>query len=138
MKVTTGDHYLAFVLMEECRNKIINTWPSSHEVTVCHHVTLRYNIRSEDIESLQALIDSNPKFEIDGLVTSDSIDFFRVLVNGRMIETDQSKTHLTFTRKSDAENKHSNNVIRGEIKQTGIISARRIIDGYFQLIKKYK
>ncbi len=80
MNVVTGNHYLAFVLSEECRNKLLSLYFTQHPVHVCHHVTLAFKFGEDDIPHLQELVDSNPKFEVNCLVTSDTIDFFRVLV----------------------------------------------------------
>ena len=133
-RITLGSHYLAFVLTEECRKEILSLYHKFHEVHVCHHVTIQFAITEDKLDYLQNLIDSNPRLEINGLVTSDRIDFFRVLVNGKLIQTDQSFSHLTFTRKANARNRDSNLVLKGEIPHTGLLSAGGVLEGHFELI----
>jgi hypothetical protein len=136
MIVTLGNHYLAFVLDDDCRKRYLGLYTKSHPVQVCHHVTLAYNFTQEDLPRLQALVDSNPSFELNCLILSDTIDFFRVLVNKRLLETDSSYTHLTYTRKASARNSDSNRVFKGELEHTGMLSAGGVLTGSFQLLPK--
>ena len=137
MKITSGNHYLAFVLDESSRMAIIDAHPPRHQVTVCHHVTIQYNITEETVERLQTLVDSSPKFTAVNLLESELIDLFIILVDGSWIETDQSRTHLTFSRTNSAKNRYSNLVIKDEIKSTGIQYINNIeLTGRFELIKK--
>ncbi len=136
MKITTGNHYLAFVLDEECRQEVLKYWTASHEVIKCHHVTLAYNFSQEDIPRLQDLVDSNPSFTISYLVKSDVVDFFRVLVNGEVLETDSSSSHLTLSHKSHAEASYSSRVIKGEIPHDVYPTLGMDLTGHFELIEK--
>ncbi len=68
-KIVLGSHYLAFVLTEACRRKLLKLYAKFHEVHVCHHVTIQYGIVEEKIEYLQQLVDSNPRLEVNCLVT---------------------------------------------------------------------
>ena len=137
MQVTKGGHYLAYVLDAECREELLQLFPPRHEESICHHVTIQFIIRDERINDLQKLVDRNPKMEISGLVESDTIDFFLVLVDGEQIETDQSFTHLTYSRKATARNRDSSRVIKGELEHTAIRAARAPLRGRFELVLQY-
>lgn len=134
MKVTTGSHYLAFVLDENTRNRVMMLYHQRHPVTVCHHVTIQLNIEESDVERLQSIVDANPEFKLSSMIETDVVDLFRVDVDGVLLATDQSFTHLTYTRKLEARNRDSNRVLKGEIDLTGIFSASAVLTGQFELI----
>ena len=136
IKITTGNHYLAYVLSDECKKWCLDNFPKRHEITVCHHVTIAYDFSDDDVEKLQTFIDSNPVFHISKFITSDCIDFLEVHVNGELMETSSSTTHLTFSRKLDSRNSDSNLVNKGFIQKTGEWKASGLLFGEFQLINK--
>lgn len=134
MQVTEGSHYLAYVLDDECRENLLSRVVTRHEVQVCHHVTIQFIIKPERLIDLQKLVDCNPKMEVRVLVESDTIDFFLVFVDGKNIETDQSFTHLTYSRKGTARNRDSNRVIKGELDFTATRVMTIPLSGRFELV----
>ena len=133
MQVTTGSHYLAFVLDEETRQAIFKLYPARHEVQVCHHITIQFKIKDTDVARLQELVDSNPRFELAGLVESETIDFFYIDVNGEPLITDR-RSHLTFSRKPEAQNRDSNRVMKGELGLHSLRFAAGTLTGHFALL----
>lgn len=139
MKVTTGNHYLAYVLDQESHEKIMNLYydmSSKHPVVKCHHVTLARDIKEEDIPRLQALVDLNPKFVARFFLLTDEVDLFLVELDDFIRPTDRSRTHLTFSHREGAQANDSNRVLVGEIPVTGFHIVTTEFTGQFQLIPK--
>lgn len=138
MKVTTGNHYLAFVLDEATRERIISKYFPTHEVFKCHHVTIAYDFTEEDIPRLQALVDSNPRFETDSFLTSEVVNLFTVLVNRQFLKTDSGESHLTHSHRADAQASDSNKVMKWIIPTSSVRLIKMKLFGHFELIEKKK
>lgn len=136
MKVTTGNHYLAFVLDENCSNDISSLWPSRHPVKKCHHVTIAYNFDESQVGSLQRLVNAKPTFSIFELITTDVVDLFVVMVNGMVMKTDSSLSHLTHAFQEGAQSSDSSRVLNGDIPIKEITPAVFELTGRFELIEK--
>lgn len=143
MKVTLGNHYLAFVLDDDSvhavRSAIADRIPNHayFDMVKLHHVTIAYNIQERDIARLQALVDCNPVFETDHYIVSNCIELFSVTVNGITILTDQSESHLTISHAQDARASFSNRVLKGELPLSIYpIKIAVPLTGEFQLIAK--
>lgn len=136
MKVTTGNHYLAFVLDEDCSNDISSLWPSQHPVKKCHHVTIAYNFDESDIDRLQKLVDSISKIEIFEMIITDVVDLFLVKINDMVLITDSSFSHLTHAFQEGAQSSDSSRVLNGEIPIKEITPAVFELSGRFELIEK--
>ena len=136
LKVVVGNHYLAFVLDEACKSAITTLFSSKHPVVKCHHVTIAYDFGDEDIPRLQALVDSNPKFSLGNLFTSEVVDVFQVFVNEELLDTDKSVTHLTFAHAESAQSSDSNRLFKDGIRLTGYFFANDELSGHFELIEK--
>lgn len=136
MKVTTGNHYLAFVLDENCSKDISSLWPSRHPVKKCHHVTIAYNFDESHVEGLQKLVDAKPTFSIFELVSTDVVDLFVVTLDGMVMKTDSSLSHLTHAFQEGAQSSDSSLVLNGEIPIKEIIPAVFELTGRFELIEK--
>lgn len=134
MQVVTGNHYLAFVLDEETRQRVLSKYPKRHDVHVCHHVTIAYSFGHNEVAGLQYFIDSKPTFELDRFIGTETIDLFAVNVNGFPMHTDQSKTHLTFTRSALSRNADSSKVINGHLVIQETKPAEGPLTGHFELI----
>ena len=64
--------YLAFVLDNKSRDKLISAFPPSFDKTICHHVTIKFNnVSEEDVEKYSTRweiinsIDFNLQLEIE-------------------------------------------------------------------------
>ena len=139
MNVTTGNHYLAYVLDQESHDRIVKLYrdmSSKHSVVKCHHVTLARDIKEEDIPRLQALVDLNPKFVARFLLMTDEVDLFLVELDDFIRPTDRSRTHLTFSHRESAQANDSNRVLLGEIPVKGFHIVTTEFTGRFELVPK--
>jgi hypothetical protein len=143
MKVTTGNHYLAFVLSEECVKQVKAFYTSRHPVVKCHHVTIAYNFTEEDVPRLQAVVNSAPTFMLSSLLSSEVVDLYNVCVGWPAVDsysmpmaTDQSYTHLTLAHAEGARASDSNRVLKQELPSVRLCGVGLILTGEFQLIEK--
>ena len=136
MKVTTGNHYLAYVLEEEASKSLQTFFPSEHPIKKYHHITIAYDIGEKDIERLQKLVDSDPAFEAVAWQLTDIVDVCTVFVNGRHMVTDSGLTHLTLAYQEGGQSSDSNKLFKGEIECVSHIPISVILIGHFELIEK--
>ena len=84
MKVTTGNHYLAFVLSENQRAYLLEKYKQHlyrHNILACHHVTIANDFEEKDVNILQQIVNGNTHVELCGYIYGDGIDCFKVLVD---------------------------------------------------------
>lgn len=134
MKVVPGKHYLAFVLDEACKKMILGLYPANHPVVKCDHVTISYPVMEEDVNELQAVVDSNPVFKLNGFIEADGIDVFRVAVNNYCLRPDGKHYHLTYSRLESRASSDSNKVFDGEIIARSYSTAEEVLTGEFKLV----
>lgn len=136
MQVSTGNHYLAFVLTEECRNTILSNFPQHYEVVKCDHVTVVYDIKEGDIPALQHWVDVERIFTLEAFIEADGIDLFRVSMNGRRERPMGGIFHLTYTRTHERQSADANKVFSGEIKHTYVQPVSMRLEGELRLVQK--
>lgn len=139
MQVTTGNHYLAFVLTQAMRDRLLIKYAQymkRHTVVVCHHVTIAYGFQQWQVKALQDIVDSKPIITLDGLLIGDGIDCFKVKINGEHKGVDGRTYHLTSSRSSVKRDVESNDLLSGEIHTFATVKASDILEGTFQLIPK--
>ena len=139
MKVTTGNHYLAFVLSERQREYLLNKYAkyqARHTVIVTHHVTIAYNFTEEVIPALQKIVDETKVVQLNGLIIGDGIDCFKVLIDGQSKRPVDSLYHLTSSRARLYKDSDSNLLLTGDILGFEEIEALDVLEGEFQLINK--
>ena len=102
----------------------------------CHHVTIAYNFDESQVESLQKLVDTKPTFSIFELITTDVVDLFVVMVNGMVMKTDSSLSHLTHAFQEGAQSSDSSRVLNGDIPIKETTPAVFELTGRFELIEK--
>lgn len=56
-----GSHYIAFVLTEECRKKVLEQVPPIFRNVVCHHITIAYDFEEKDIPAIKKVIEKCSK-----------------------------------------------------------------------------
>lgn len=135
MKIEVGEHYLAFVLDEASRNRLLTFYPPQHEVEKCHHVTIAYEIKEEHLPYYRALVANAPPFWTSTYIRADGIDLFAVLVNGMTRRFDQKVYHITHSHSKAREASDANEVFRRVLNihdtQYGVVQR---LTGEFQLI----
>lgn len=139
MLVTTGNHYLAYVLDQRTRDNLL-VWHGEHlrwhSVIVCHHITIAYDFTPEQLPILQEFVNTNPVFTTDKYLLGDGIDCFTIKANSIEDRPLGGKFHLTAARSTSRSNKESNDLISGIIPTSNTHDAWMYLNGSFQLIPK--
>lgn len=84
--------YLAFVLDDKSREKLIAAFPPSFDTVVCHHVTIKFNnIDIEDVEKFQDIT----RATIVGIVSEEDLEALVVNFGSTIKREDGSTYHIT-------------------------------------------
>jgi hypothetical protein len=107
--------YLAFVLSKESRAKLIELCPPSFERTICHHVTIAFNLDENLFDKLIDVISRNPKVVATGYLSNGkNLECFAVSINNahRSLINGQHY-HVTHSLQSPAKPVDSNKLVMG-------------------------
>jgi hypothetical protein len=102
--------YLAFVLSDETRSKLLSLFPPVHEKSVCHHVTFKFGVKKEFYEEMQAyFMMSRVPLRVEATGSSfDGLDVLSVNVNGQSVRHfDDSFYHVTHSHRVDRKARDS-------------------------------
>ena len=140
MKITTGNHYLAFVLSKEQRDYLLTKYGHilyRYSVEVTLHITIAYNFTEEDVPTLQKFVDNAKVFQLNGLLCGDGISTFKVLIDGiSKRPIDDKQFHITASRSKLRKDVESNDLLSGEIPTFETFEANDELHGKFYLIPK--
>lgn len=117
--------YLAFVLSEESRDRVLALYPPKHSVVIAHHVTLKWNADISDM----AAADPYPRVAAIGYTSNDRLDCILATVNFWQLRPDNSYYHVTLSTQPGVESRESNDLLkltsprveRGVIMLKGIV-----------------
>jgi hypothetical protein len=103
--------YLAFVLSDETRSKLLSLFPPEHEKSVCHHVTFKFGVKQEFYDEMLAYftVSHTPlSVEATGFSSFAGLDVLSVNVNGQSVRHfDDSFYHVTHSRSVDRKARDS-------------------------------
>lgn len=136
-EITTGPHYLGFVLSDQAREKLMAKFKPGFPVVRCHHVTIKLFIMATEIDELQAFIDRNPKVFVTGFHQADGIDFYTATIDGQgKRHFLDGKYHVTFSHDALRKPTDANAVIKGEIEifHSYMFSEPIELEGSYELI----
>lgn len=139
MEVITGNHYLAFVLSKETRQRLLSKYDNyirRHGVVVCHHITIAYDFGEDDVQALQNIVDNTKIIETTVLLLGDGIDCFMAVLDDSPSRPFGGFYHITSSRSSQRSNVEANDLVIGELPVFQTVQAREIINGEFMLIPK--
>lgn len=152
MQVTTDkSKYLAFVLSEATKQKLAQAIGEHFPVRVCHHITVLFDIKEENLKSLQVMIDNGtPFFKTEGFFISEDCVVVSVELNyltGHNPGTglaklntiayrlDGKRLHITYERKPEISNKDSSKIFDRTISYR-YIPLNMALEGEFQMLDK--
>jgi len=126
--------YLAFVLSKESRADLLKLFPPSFERTVCHHVTIAFNLDEGLFDKIIDIMGETPKVIATGYLIGQNIECFTVDINNapRLLLNGQ-RYHITHSLQAPAKPVDSNRLI------TGSEAPRKLnaeLSGKLELIKK--
>ena len=92
MTTTHDKHYLAFVLDNASREKLIKQFPPSQEKVFCHHVTLKFfNVTDDDVQ----LWENVNKAYVVAYVADSYLEAFVVDLKSNTTREDGGTYHVT-------------------------------------------
>lgn len=104
--------YIAFVLDDKSRTKLLRMWPTSHPDVICHHVTLEFGV--PETRLVQMMEELGPvRINVRGIAKNDSVEALLVTVNDRAVRPDGKIYHITHSidRLKGAKPVHSNELV---------------------------
>lgn len=111
MKFITGK-YLAFVLDEASRNKLIKISPPQFSKVICHHVTIIFKLNQGLLDSFTQSETEDPTVEVTGVVSDDKIECFTVEINGKSKRIEGGFYHITHSLTPPAKPVQSNDLLK--------------------------
>lgn len=107
--------YIAFVLDEPSRAKLLEVFPATHSDVVCHHVTLDFGVSER---SLSAIADtmSTAVVGVFGYAVNDKVQALLVAVDSNNTRKDGGVFHITHSvnRANGGKPVHSNALVSDE------------------------
>jgi hypothetical protein len=90
--------YIALVLDEESRSKLLTAYPPRFPDIIAHHITLAFGIPlSQDILDGFISVFGNSIVEVVGCVSGGGVDAAVVRVNGNLYRPDTKVFHITLS-----------------------------------------
>ena len=140
LRVKTGDHYLAFVLDEKSRNKLLKLYPPKNANVVCHHITIAFKIEEKDLRYLQQIVNCKVPPEVVSYNYYDGLDLLSVTVKHQIKRLDGGKYHITHSHSDELKPVDSNKFLSNEPfnhvmqDKSNKIFAKTILKGEYRLI----
>jgi hypothetical protein len=104
--------YVAFVLDEESRSRLLKTLTPEFPDVICHHITLEFGVNPL---RLPVIIEemASPIVNIRGVARGDNVEALIVSINNNSIRSDGGFYHITHSldRSKGAKPVHSNDVV---------------------------
>lgn len=125
--------YLAFVLDEESRSKLIRLFKPSYSQVLCDHVTIEFNLDRYGIPSQLTLLDSKPStVKAIGIARGDGVECIAISIDNNTVRADGSFYHVTLSVEPPHKPFESNTLKDQVSKVRGII----YITGHYALLNK--
>lgn len=109
--------YIAFVLDEPSRTKLLRMWPTVHPDVICHHVTLLFGVPKSFIDTYGGFV-QHPVVHVRGEVVDDKCQALIVSVNRSSDRSDGGIYHITHSidRSKGAKPVYSNTLVSDKNK----------------------
>ena len=72
------DHYLAFELAPSSRGDLFSKFPPKYARTICHHITVEFNLTEDKLNAIVAELGTKPLFKVFGYSDDGSLECFSV------------------------------------------------------------
>ena len=107
-------YYLAFVLSKKSREDLLKIFPPTFERTICHHVTIAFNLDKTLFDRIIEAIGQTPKVVATGYLIGHNLECFAVSINNahRLLINGQHY-HITHSLQSPAKPVDSNKLVMG-------------------------
>lgn len=105
--------YIAFVLDDESRTKILQLCGTKYPDVIAHHITIQFGVEKPTDEELHTINELFHTLKIVGYAADDKVETLVCWVDGSTIREDGKLYHLTLSidRSKGAKPAHSKNVL---------------------------
>ena len=130
-------YYLAYVLSNACRERLVELYRPKFQKLVCRHITLWYptiNVSYQDLERMQIKLMNTVKpgsLASCGYAEGFGIDCAAVTLDDSMERIDGGFYHVTLSRCLERADSESN-----QLRSSIVTGTTHPLDGTFELIKK--
>ena len=129
-----SSYYLAFVLDEESRARLLREYPSAYSNIICHHATICYHGVSEAmVEEWQS---KKQLCQVMRHYCKDGVECFSVMLGDTMIAPDLRRLHLTHSLAEGKKAVQSNGLLASVPTEEADDVKGIILFGSTQLVKK--
>ena len=88
--------YLAFVLSDESRSKLLGLKPPQFGRVLCHHVTIQFAVTEKQLETFQAQYSkADPEVEVFGYSKFEHLECFSIRLGGATVRPGGGFFHIT-------------------------------------------
>ena len=129
-----SSYYLAFVLDEESRTRLLKNYPAAYSNVVCHHVTICFHGVSEAmVEEWQ---NKKQLCQVMRHYCKDDVECFSVMLENTMIVPDIRRLHLTHSLAEGKKAVQSNELLVSVPTEEADDAKGIILFGSTQLVHK--
>jgi len=101
--------YLAFIIDDESRKRLLSLITPAYENVICHHVTLKFNLSAGLTPEETAMVGQPLEISVRDIRDSgDGVQCLGVAVNGESFRPDGSFYHITHSISSNRKPSDSN------------------------------
>lgn len=107
--------YIAFVLDEDSRNRVLAAFGTKYPDVIAHHITLTFGVPEPEEDIMKAFnsVFNDGEVKVTGYADDGKVEVLIVSINGTTIRADDKFSHLTLSidRSKGAKPVHANNVL---------------------------
>lgn len=125
-------NYLAFVISESSRAKLLETFPPKYPRQICHHVTLKFDLSKGLTDEEKSFLDKKATVIVLGTVDDgNGVQCLPVEFKGKTIRPDGSFYHITHSLEFGRKPVESN-----KLNGIDFVQDRITVDGIICMVKK--
>ena len=125
--------YLAFVLSEKSRDKILTLVRPEHPDIIAHHITIAFNKTNEEYEAMKRELQGQ-LVRVIGLVADNKADALVCCFNEQAVRKDMGTYHITLSinRSKGVKPVYSNELIKTQ--KVNVFHGALYVTGTFEII----
>lgn len=104
--------YTAYLLTDESRNKLLDSFPPFYKKVIAHHITVKFGVPCDTPPP-----EMPNKIQVVGYINSgDGVEGLLVAIDGNTKRDDGSKYHITMSLNPDRKPVETNNYVDNAVK----------------------
>ena len=89
--------YIAFVIVEDSRAKLLKKFPAKHSRVIAHHVTLKFGVTSDELEAVTASFGNPNCCTVTGHGDYEGVDCVSIRTGNHFEQDNGTKLHITLS-----------------------------------------